>query len=205
MKLRILLFLALCATMLVSGVACKSGSSNSSTSGMTGEQIYQNMQDAQLDCNSMRMEGVVGMSGTFRESWGEEWSIDAVSDMEVEYDLQYMEMYMNMDIDMDMTTDGHTESQIMNMQMYMVDGWMYEGIDMVGEMSWYKMDFTDIMSEYEQQFDSLLQGFDQSFEDLIKDAIEVNILGEETVDGMACWMLDVQPDFERILERCLKM
>jgi hypothetical protein len=196
MKLRILFVLALCVIMLVSGIACKASSSNSSDSSMTGEQIYQNMQDAQLNCSYMHMEGNVVMSGTVTEMWDEESTINVVADITGDYDSENLEMYMSMGMDMDMTTGGHTESQPMNMQMYMVDGWVYEGIDIMGEMSWFKMDFTDTIDTiYEQQRDSVMWN-----EELMKDAIEVNLVGEETVNGVTCWKLDIQPDWERLFD-----
>jgi hypothetical protein len=190
MKLRVLLVLALCAIMLVAGVACKD---ESSYGGMTAEEIIQNMQAATLNCSSMHMEGTDIISGIVQEMWGEESAIDAVANVTGDYDSLHLEMYMNMDMDMDMDMGGRTESYTTVMQLYMVDGWMYTGMDMMGEMSWFKMDLTDAL--YEQQRDSMMWS-----ETLLKDAIEVDVVGEETVNGIACWKLDIQPDWERLFD-----
>lgn|GEM_PF-4859424 len=193
MKLRILFVLALCSIMLVASVACKAGSSYG---GMTAEQIIQNMEAAALSRSSVHLEGTEIVSGTVQETWGEQSLINMVANITGDIDTKNLELSMNIDMDMNMTTGGHTENQMMNMQMYLVDGWMYEGMDMMGKNYWYKIDFTDVFDEmYEQQRDSMLQS-----EELIEDAIEVNVVDEETVNGVVCWKLDIQPDLERLFD-----
>jgi len=179
--------------MLVASVACKAGSSYG---GMTAEQIIQNMEAAALSRSSVHLEGTEIVSGTVQETWGEQSLINMVANITGDIDTKNLELSMNIDMDMNMTTGGHTENQMMNMQMYLVDGWMYEGMDMMGKNYWYKIDFTDVFDEmYEQQRDSMLQS-----EELIEDAIEVNVVDEETVNGVVCWKLDIQPDLERLFD-----
>jgi hypothetical protein len=191
MKLRILLVLALCAIILVAGTACKAGSSYN---GMTAEQVMQNMKTAELNMTSSHIEATETISGTMQEPGSSnKATMSMVMDITGDVDLQNKGMYMISVIKMDMSENGQPESQTMTMQMYMLDSWMYMGTDMMGKMTWMKTKLTDEL--WEQQQSSLMQ-----YEELLKNTIEVNVIGEETVNGVACWKLDIKPDMGKILD-----
>lgn len=189
MKLRILLVLALCAIILIAGAACKGGSSYN---GMTAEQIIQNMQSADLKMTSSHIEATQTLSGTIQEPGLGKSTMSMVIDMTGDIDLQNKKMYMEMSMSMDSTGNGDNENYEMTAKMYMLDSWMYMGTDMMGKMTWMKAKLTNEL--WEKQQNSLMQ-----YEELLKNTIEVNVIGEETVNGVACWKLDVKPDMAKIM------
>lgn len=190
MKLRNLLVLALCAIILVAGTACKAGSSYN---GMTAEQVIQNMQTVALNQSSSHIEATETISGTMQEAGSGNSTMNMVMNINGDNDLQNKKMYMTSSMKMDISGDGKPESQTITMQMYMLDNWMYMGTDMMGKMTWMKAKLTNEL--WEKQQSSLMQ-----YEELLKNTIEVNIIGEETVNGVACWKLDIKPDMEKIVD-----
>lgn len=190
MKLRSLLLLALCAIILVAGTACKAGSSYN---GMTAEQLMQNMKTAELNMTSSHIEATETISGTMQEPGSGNSTMNMVMKITGDMDSKNKRLYMNSAIKMDMSENGQPESQTMTMQMYMLDSWMYMGMDILGKTTWMKAKLTNEL--WEKQQSSLMQ-----YEELLNNTIEVNIIGEETVNGVACWKLDIKPDMEKILD-----
>ena len=184
MKLRTLLVLALCAIILVAGTACTAGSSYN---GMTADQLIKNVEAASLNQSSSHIDATETVSGTIQEAGAGTSTINMVTHINGDIDLQNKKMYMNAAI------NGSAASTMMNMQMqtYMLDNWMYVGINMMGNTTWMKVKLTDTLWDKEQS--SLLQ-----YKDLLKDTVEVNVVGEETINGVACWKLNVQPDMEKL-------
>ena len=108
-------------------------------------------------------------------------------------DLHTKSMYMNETLTMSMAIAGSPENDNMNTQMYILNNSMYIETDMMsGNMTWYKTSLTDKIWTQEQS--ALLQ-----YKDLLKDAVRINVVGEENVNGVACWKVDVQPDMQKIL------
>lgn len=193
MKLKILFVLALCAVVLVAGVACKDGSSSG---GMTADQIIQNMEAAQLNCSSSHIEGTDIVFWVFQDPDLGDSAMSMIIDITGDMDSENKKMYMGMEITMDMAMLGNTLDNPMNIQVYVVDNLVYTSfdqmVDATGNAAWMKDELTEI--QWEQKRNSLLQN-----EELLKDALEVNIVGEETMNGVACWKLDINPDMAKIL------
>ena len=193
MKLKILSALALCAVVLVGGVACKDGSSSG---GMTAEQIIQNMEAAQLNCSSSHVNATEVMSWDVKDSDFGNYTMRIVTNITGDMDSINKKKYMCMAITMDMGTLEDTAYDPMNIQMYVVDDWVYTTfdrmVDATGNAAWMKTELTE--TQWEQERNSLLQN-----EELLEDALEVNIVGEETMNGVVCWKLDVEPDMAQIL------
>lgn len=190
MKLRILFLLSLCAVMLVSGIACKAGSSSE---GMTAEQIIQNMETAALTYDTVHIEATETMYGIVRESWGSEYVMNMDISMTGDMDLENMQIYMDALAIIETNAGYDTESETMDVQMYMIDGWMYMGTELYGQNIWMKTQITEEM--WDEQYSAMQGG-----EALLVDAIEINIVGKETTNGVSCWKLDVNPDMAKVME-----
>jgi hypothetical protein len=155
---------------------------------MTAAQLMQNMQAASLNQSSSHIEATETVSGTMQEAGAGTSTMNMVMYINGDVDLQKKKMYMNL------ATNVSAAGFTMNIQaqMYMLDNYMYTGINMMGNTTWVKVKLTDALWNKEQS--ALLQ-----YQDLLKDTVEVNIVGEETINGMACWKVDVKPDMEKIL------
>jgi len=175
--------------MLVAGTACTGGSSYN---GMTAEQVILNMEAAELNLTSSHIEATETMSGTIQETGSGSSTMNMVMSITGDMDSKNRKMYMNTAMTM-AGTGLDTGNGTMNIQIYMLDNWMYMGMDILGKTTWMKSKLTTEM--WEQELNSLLQ-----YEDLLKDTVEVNIVGEEAVNGVACWKLDIKPDMEKILD-----
>jgi hypothetical protein len=156
---------------------------------MTADQLIQNVEAAQLNLSSSHIDATATISGTYQDTG----AVNMVMGITGDIDLHNKSMYMNKTLTMSMATAGSPGNYSMNTQMYMLNNLVYIGTNMMsGNMTWYKTSLAD--QTWEQEQSALLQ-----YKDLLKDTVEVNVVGEETVNGVACWKVDVKPDMEKIL------
>lgn len=94
------------------------------------------------------------------------------------------EMALKMIMDMEMPELG---KQNLSTDLYIVDNWMYMGMTLpvVGEQ-WTKSKIDDTIWAGQNQLAQQI--------DLLKTAIEVKSLGEETIDGVECYVMEINPD-----------
>jgi hypothetical protein len=99
-------------------------------------------------------------------------------------DMVNEEMQMTMDMAMDIPDEGE---QNISAQIYFVDDWMYIGMDIPGFGSqWMKMEATEDMWQQQAPLEQHLE--------LWEGAVEVKSLGNETVNGVDCYVFEIKPD-----------
>jgi hypothetical protein len=89
----------------------------------------------------------------------------------------------------------------LEMGMYIIDNTMYMNMgEMLGEDSgWMKMEIPkDEYSGFEDIWES--QNLTSEQEDLLFEASEVNILGEEKVNGVNCYKVSIVPNMEQLFD-----
>jgi hypothetical protein len=95
---------------------------------------------------------------------------------------------------MDTTIDSPViGQQQQTSQMYMVEGWMY--IKMVlpgGGGQWSKMKMPEILSANESELAKQAE--------FLKTAQKVTLLGSEKVDGVDCYILQIDPDMQKLID-----
>ena len=99
-----------------------------------------------------------------------------------------------MKIAMDMTMNiPELGQQDMDMEMYVTGGWMYMKINIPGlGEQWMKMPMTEDMWQSQSQFEQQVE--------LLRTAREVTFHGSETVNGTACYVVEVVPDMGVLFE-----
>jgi hypothetical protein len=156
---------------------------------MTAAQLMQNIDAAQLNLSSSHIDATATISGTSQDTG----AVNMVMGITGDIDLHTKSMYMNETLTMSMAIAGSPENDNMNTQMYILNNSIYIGTNMMsGNMTWYKTSLTDTIWTHEQS--ALLQ-----YKDLLKDAVQINVVGEENVNGVDCWKVDVRPDMQKIL------
>ncbi len=81
------------------------------------------------------------------------------------------------------------ESQEISAAIYILDGWMYTGASMPGYgEQWMKMVLTEEMWQQQGEVDQYVE--------LLATAIEVEYKGTETVNGVECYVFEVEPDMD---------
>ncbi len=99
---------------------------------------------------------------------------------------------MRMTIGMEMNIPG-AGPRHMDAEIYVLEGWMYTGVDVpdMGEQ-WQKMELTE---EVWQQQDQVGQ-----YVELLATAVEVDYKGTETVNGVECYVFEIEPDMDSLTE-----
>jgi hypothetical protein len=100
------------------------------------------------------------------------------------FDVVNQAMWMDMSVDMEIQDVG---SQEITAEAYVLDGWMYVGVEIpdVG-MQWMKMAMTEEIWQQQNGVDTYLE--------LMATAVEVKYKGDETVNGVACYVFEIEPD-----------
>ena len=183
MKTKILAVVLLLAVLSMSGSACGGGGPE-----MSAEEIEIKdeaiVAGAELDTYQLDGDMTMNMWMTIE---GEIFVASMAVDMEGAVDKSNEEMYVDMDIVMKMTGEEDIE---MSMGTYMVDDWIYVGMDMFGtDMMWWK---THMEAGDWYEHDIVTQQLD------ILSDVEVELVGTDTVDGTECYVLDVMPDIEEL-------
>lgn len=94
------------------------------------------------------------------------------------------EMQMTMDMEMDIPDEGE---QDISAAIYFVDDWMYLGMDIPGfGEQWLKMEATEDIWQQQCPLEQQLA--------LWEGAVEVKSLGSETVNGVECYVYEINPD-----------
>jgi hypothetical protein len=140
--------------------------------------------DAELDTYQFDgdMTMVMGMT-----MMGETFEITMVTNAEGAID--YPNETMCVDLTMFMEMEGQ-EGMLMSTGMYLVEDWVYVGMEMPGEPPmWLK---APLMEGMWAEQDIMAQQLN------ILSDVEVEFLGNETVDGTGCYVLDVTPDMEKL-------
>ncbi|GAH41192.1 unnamed protein product, partial [marine sediment metagenome] len=99
---------------------------------------------------------------------------------------------MRMTIGMEMNVPGAGPRDI-NAEIYVLEGWMYTGVDVpdMGEQ-WQKMELTEEMWQQQDQVGQYVE--------LLATAVEVDYKGTETVNGVECYVFEIEPDMDNLTE-----
>jgi hypothetical protein len=93
---------------------------------------------------------------------------------------------MQMTMDMEMSLPD-LDPQAIDANIYILEGWMYTGIEIPGMGGqWLKTELTEAMWEQ--------QGQVEQYVELLATAVEVDYKGIETVNGIECYVFEIEPD-----------
>jgi hypothetical protein len=100
------------------------------------------------------------------------------------YDVVNQTMWLNMGIDIEVPDVG---SQEITAEVYVLDDWMYVGVEIpdVGK-KWLKMAMTDEVWQQQNEVDNYVA--------LLATAVEVKYKGTDTVNGVECYVFEIDPD-----------
>lgn len=99
---------------------------------------------------------------------------------------------MRMTIGVEMNVPG-AGPRYMDAEIYVLEGWMYTGVDVpdMGEQ-WQKMELTEEMWQQQDQVGQYVE--------LLATAVEVDYKGTETVNGVECYVFEIEPDMDNLTE-----
>jgi hypothetical protein len=99
-------------------------------------------------------------------------------------------MQMTMNMAMDMPGQG---SQDIDAATYIVEGWMYTGAAIPGYgEQWTKMALTEQMWQQQDQVEQYIR--------LLATAVELDYKGTETVNGIECYVFELEPNMDTLQE-----
>ena len=164
----------------------------------TPEEVIEKLAKAHTDVKSYEMEGNMDMKMVLdipeeEMSMGIPMEINAAVDINAAFDGANEEMMTAMDIDIDMSGEATMK---MAMEMYLVDGWMYMMMDMPMMIpQWKKTEMS--YSEVLEKMESI--DFTEMQVELLKSS-DIMVAGEEKVDDVECYTIEVSPDMSKLLE-----
>lgn len=99
-------------------------------------------------------------------------------------DMNNQAMQMTMYMEMNVPGSG---SQDIDAEVYILEGWVYTGMEVpeMGEQ-WMKMELTEALWQQQSQVEQHVG--------LLETAIEVDYKGTETVNGVECYVFEIEPD-----------
>ena len=96
---------------------------------------------------------------------------------------------MQMTMDMGMNMMG--ESTDISAEVYILDGWMYTGVVVSGMgEQWAKSVMTEALWQEQDQVNQ--------YTELLATAVEVKYKGTETVNGIECYVFEIEPDMDTL-------
>ena len=116
-------------------------------------------------------------------------AISSIQDMTAEIKASPKEMHLLMNSTMNMAS----VSTNLDAEVYVVGQWAYASTSVTGSSKmWIK---TQLTPEYWQSQNQL-----QAQTEFLRSAVTVTKLGNETIDGVECYVLDIKPDLAAITE-----
>jgi len=97
-------------------------------------------------------------------------------------------MRMTMEVDMNIPGAG---PQVINAEIYVLEGWMYTGMEIPGlDEQWVKMALTEEMWQQQDQVEQYVE--------LLATAVDIDYKGTETVNGVECYVFEIEPDMDTL-------
>ena len=191
---KVILALSLALVLSLTLVGCKEGEVVEHGEGVVGEegltqaeidQIIGGVTTAEFDTVRMSMVMAIAIEIIGGPDEGE---IDMALDGTGVMDIANREMQMTMNIATDIP---EMDEQAMVSMVYLVDEWIYTGVDMpeLGEQ-WFKMEAVPGMWERQSQLEQQIE--------FLRSAVEVNSLPDEAVDGTDCYVFEIVPSLEAL-------
>jgi len=183
LKKLLLLSLALVLSFsLVAFVGCKEKLPQEEIDQIIAGAVAASYDTVSFDMDMPMTIKVVGGSdpGTMTVTMGGTGAIDIVDQA----------MQMTMDMEMNVPGEG---SQDIDAEIYILEGWMYTGVNIpdLGEQ-WMKMTLTEEMWQQQDQVGQYVE--------LLSTAIEVDYKGTETVNGVECYVFEIEPDMTALAD-----
>lgn len=153
------------------------------------EQVVDNVVTANAEVDTCRLD--MGLDATIEIVGGPDPGTAEMTGLgSGAVDSAARQMYMAMDLTIQAADRGPLTIAV---EYYMVDGWMYTGVDVPDEeKQWIKMEMPAGMWDEQSQVEQQVS--------LLETAEEVNYLGMEQVDGVDCYVVEVVPDMEVLAE-----
>lgn len=189
MYTKVMTFL-LALILVVSLVACTSQAEAEEVEGLTSAyMIILGVLEAQNEISTYQFDLDMDIGATTM-SEDEAFQGDIGMDLKGAVDINNGKM--SMDMNMDMIAVGEDKIEI-SMGMYLIDNVMYMmmNIPEMGPM-WMKSDMPGVDWDEFDQVESQIE--------LLVDAIRVNVLGSEKVNGIDCFVLEIIPDMDQLWE-----
>lgn len=133
-----------------------------------------------VDTYKMDMDMTMSMNV---ETNTEQMKMDMNGDITASIDNSTQEMHMTMDMVASIPGKGQ---QNISQDMYMVNGKLYMKMSVPGVDQWMKMDISDELRASQNQLEQQVE--------LLKNATEITKVGEEVVEGVKCYILQIKPD-----------
>ena len=191
--LRKLVVLSLVLVMVLTLTACK-GEVGSDTSLPSLEEIINKAVAAQGDAQTFKLNMDITMD-MVGESEGEIFEVNMVASSAGEMDIPNEKLMLDMNMTMDMEDMALPDEGTMevSMAMYMIDNMLYMMTDIpdIGPM-WIKYEI-DMPEEIWEQVDQTKYQIE-----LLEEAVEVELAGSEVVGGVDCYVLELNPDMEKL-------
>lgn len=171
-----------------------------SATDLTAEKFIDKVANAseEMETSEVEMDMTMDMSG---KADGENLDMSMPLQANVAMDMPNKKMKMEMKMEMPEELGTPFMPSTIEMDMYVIDDTMYMNMgEMLGEDSgWMKMEIPeDEYSGFEDIWES--QNLTSEQEDLLFEASEVNILGEEKVNGVNCYKVSIVPNMEQLFD-----
>jgi len=141
-----------------------------------------------LDVETFGMDMDIIMNADIN-SGGQKMKMDTTLSAEGYFDNAAHQMQMMLDGEIDISGLGE---QKVSEEIYVVDGQMYIKLSVSETDQWMKMDLSDQLWEKQNQMEQQV--------DFLRSAVKIDIIGQETVNGIDCYILDIQPDMVALFE-----
>lgn len=145
------------------------------------DQIIANVTSAEYDTVSFDMD----IPMTIKVEGGSDPSTMSVA-MSGTGAIDIINQATRMTIGVEMNVPG-AGSQDVNAEIYVLEGWMYTGMDIPGlGEEWAKMALTEPMWQQQDQVEQYVE--------LLTTAVDIDYKGTETVNGVECYVFEIEPD-----------
>ena len=182
-----ILILALVVTLLACG---KEGTSTvtttSSLPSVSAEEIASKASQAAAAVETVLSDTTMNAQ-IEGQSGGQVLAMTISSQANEALDMVNRKTYAKVQITMDMAVPGQGEAPTsMEMEIYMVEGTAYTKMEVMGQTQWVKEEISQAVWEQQSEFWSLGA--------LLNDPLGLEVLGEEQVDGIDCYVLNITVD-----------
>jgi len=180
LKIKLLITVALAVSVLALGCG--------QAKDITAQEIVDKAVLASVSVQTVKMDS--DMSMTMDITGEKPSSMQMDMDISGSMNIKETEIALTMDANMDVPETG---KQTMSTEMYIVDGWMYIKVEapVVGEQ-WIKSKLDSNMWAQQNQLAQQIE--------LLKNAIEINSAGNETINGISCYVLEVNPNMATLMD-----
>ena len=156
---------------------------------VSAQEIANRSVAATPEVNTVKMDMSISMDAELTGS-AEAFSMSLAGDVSGAVNAAAKEMQMTMTMGLDMAPLGKMD---LSTDMYVVGQWIYTRTSMLGlGETWSKTPLTDEAWRSQDQLEQQAE--------FLRGATEITRMGTETVDGVECYVLEIKPDFDALME-----